>query len=105
MFVARHDVSCPKCDSRLAAQTDGSSFTCDIAHHGERVHEAINRLDELIELATADVTAQIRVIVGAGAIREGVYAALKGYRQRKQIVAFKQDGNNTGAVLIQVRKA
>ena len=31
---------CPKCDSELDNQTDGSIITVDIAHNGEKPHQA-----------------------------------------------------------------
>ena len=40
---------CPKCDNQLDRQTDGSTVTIDIAHHGERVSDALRKLERDIK--------------------------------------------------------
>ena len=42
---------CPKCDNALNLQHDGSTVTVDIAHHGERVSEALQKMQSEIDLA------------------------------------------------------
>lgn len=96
---------CPKCDAELDLQTDGSVLTCDIAHHGERVHEALAKLNSLIAVARADVTARLRLIVGTGLIRDEVCATLNNYERRGEILGFEQDGRNRGAIVIFLRQA
>ena len=103
MFITPSDVICPKCDARLSSQTDGSVITVDIAHHGERVKEAITKLDELLAEAQSGLTARLRLIVGSGLIREEIYAQLSNYAFRKEILKFEQDGKNKGAVLVTLR--
>jgi hypothetical protein len=104
MFISPSDVTCPKCDSKISDQTDGSVITVDIAHNGERVFEAVAKLDELIAGAKSGVTAKIRLIVGSGLIRDEINAQLSTYAFRGEILKFEQDGNNTGAVLVTIRR-
>lgn len=103
MWVSGHDVVCPKCDAVLAGQTDGSIITCDIAHQGERVHEAMAKLEDLINHAKLDVTAKLRIIVGSGLIRDEAEARLSNLVLRGDILRFEPDGKNKGVLLVRIR--
>jgi len=104
MFVSGSDRQCPKCDSILNEQTDGSIVTVDIAHHGERVYEAIAKLDDLIAMAKSDVIARLRLVVGSGTIKNEVCAHLSTCVFRGEIIRFEPDPLNDGVVLVDVRK-
>ncbi|MBV1877926.1 MAG: Smr/MutS family protein [Pseudomonadales bacterium] len=104
MEVSTGTKFCPKCDAELSLQSDGSIITKDIAHHGERVHEAMHKLDQLIEQGKADVTAKLRIIVGSGQIRDEANAILGGYLFRQDILGFEQDGSNQGAIIVSLRR-
>ena len=104
MYVSSHDRTCPKCDAVLSEQTDGSVLSRDIAHHGERIHEAMSKLDDLIELAKSDVTARLRIIVGTGLIREAACGRLSDYVFRQDIIKFEQDGKNRGVIIVHIRR-
>ena len=103
MLVARHDAICPKCDAVLSAQTDGSIVTSDIAHQGERVHEAMAKLEHLIIEAKLHVTAKLRIIVGSGLIRDEAEARLSNLVFRGDIIKFEQDGHNKGVLMVRIR--
>jgi len=94
---------CPKCDNQLDQQTDGSTMTVDIAHHGERVRDALQKLDSQIKLAKRGVSAYLRVVVGSGSIREAVLARLLDLEYRKVIVTHELEGENAGAILVQLK--
>ncbi len=103
MQVSRGTVQCPKCDNRLDRQTDGSTVTVDIAHHGERVHEALVKLDTVLDEVQAGVSARIRLIVGGGLIRDAVLARLADEQRRGVIRGFSSQSDNAGVVIVQVR--
>ena len=94
---------CPKCDNPLDQQTDGSTETIDIAHHGETVSEALRKLDAEIKLAKRGVIAYLRVVVGSGAIREAVLARLMDLEYRKVVISHELEGGNAGAILVQLK--
>ena len=78
-------------------------MTVDIAHHGERVHEALAKLDTVLVETDAGVNARIRLIVGGGLIRDAVLARLSEVQRRGAILRFSQQRNNAGVVIVQVR--
>jgi hypothetical protein len=91
---------CPKCDNQLDRQTDGSTVTIDIAHHGERVSDALRKLERDIKEAKKGVAANLRLIVGSGAIRDAVLARLMDYESRGVIITHRLEGENAGAILV-----
>lgn len=94
---------CPKCDNALDLQHDGSTITVDIAHHGERVSEALSKMQVEIDLAKQGVAMNLRLIVGSGLIREEVLLALRDSEFRGDIISFKAEPHNTGAVLVRLK--
>jgi len=96
---------CPKCDNRLDQQTDGSTMIVDIAHHGERVRDALGKLDSQIEQARSGIVATLRIIVGSGAIRDAVLARLLDLEYRKVIISHELDKDNTGAILVRLKSS
>ena len=94
---------CPKCDEILSAQSDGSTLTFDIAHQGERVGEAVLKLENiLVELQSGNTT-YLRLIVGSGLIRDEVNTILGTLLHRKEILGFDQDGRNSGAIVVHLK--
>ena len=57
---------CPKCDNALDLQHDGSTITVDIAHDGERVGEALRKMQSEIDLARKGIAMCLRLVVGSG---------------------------------------
>ena len=103
MQVDHRERRCPKCDNRLDQQTDGSTVTVDVAHQGERVRDALQKMRSAIRDERSGVTKYLRLIVGSGVIREEVLIALREAEHRQQIVSFKLEGRNAGAYLVQLK--
>jgi|TARA_B110000977_G_scaffold30657_2_gene40345 hypothetical protein len=94
---------CPKCDNHLDEQTDGSTVTVDIAHNGERVHEALRRLHDQVEAENRGVAQYIRFIVGSGVIREEAMMSLEDLERRGVIVHQEMERGNGGAILVKLK--
>ena len=105
MRVASGTASCPKCDNDLTQQTDGSTVTVDIAHQGERLHEALAKLDQLVAREGAGVTEQLRLVVGGGLIRQAVMARLAYFERQSSIVSYEPERSNPGAVIVRLKPA
>ena len=101
MSVSLREQRCPKCDSELRQQSDGSTVSVDIAHHGETVLQAISKLDEILLDLENESRSYLRLIVGSGLIRDEVNYHLSG--RRRDFLSFGQDGRNTGAILIHLK--
>lgn len=100
MLVDASMSHCPKCDNALDLQHDGSTITVDIAHQGERVHEALEKMQAEIEAARRGVAMSLRLVVGSGLIREQVLLALGDLEFRGDIKSFEQEPHNAGSVLV-----
>ena len=94
---------CPKCDNALNLQHDGSTITVDIAHQGERVSEALQKMQSEIDLARKGVAKCIRLVVGSGLIRDEVMLVLRDLRFRGDILGFELESFNAGAVLVRLK--
>ncbi len=94
---------CPKCDNSLELQHDGSTLTIDIAHNGERVTEALQKMHREIDTALKGIAKNIRLVVGSGLIREEVLLVLRDLEFRGTIKEFDQEPNNPGAVLVRLK--
>ena len=103
MHVDEHVSHCPKCDNALDLQHDGSTITVDIAHQGERVAEALEKMQKEIDQARAGVAMSLRLIVGSGLIREEVLLALRDLEFRGYIKGFDTEPFNKGSVLIRLK--
>jgi hypothetical protein len=103
MSVSDTTSYCPKCDNALNLQHDGSTITVDIAHNGERVHEALQKMEMEIGLARKDVAKCMRLIVGSGLIREEVLLALRDLKFRGDIIDFESESFNAGAVMVRLK--
>lgn len=103
MSVSDSMLSCPKCDNPLNLQHDGSTITVDIAHQGERVSEALQKMQSEIELAGKGVAMNIRLIVGSGLIRDEVVLALRDLKFRGDIKDFEAEPFNAGALLVKLK--
>jgi hypothetical protein len=98
------DACCPKCDASLHEQTDGSTVTVDIAHRYETIVQATDKFSRAIDRELGRRTRILRVITGQGAIRDAIRPALQSLKSAGRIVRFEQDGRNTGAFLVTLRK-
>jgi len=94
---------CLKCDDMLGSQSDGSTVTVDIAHQGERVRDAVLKLENLLVELQSDNTSYLRLIVGSGLIRDEITYTLDTLLHRKEILSFDQDGRNSGAILVHLK--
>lgn len=103
MLIDRRQRRCPKCDNRLDLQTDGSTITIDIAHHGERVRDALQKMNHAIRDTKGGFAKYLRLVVGTGVIREEVEISLREAEHRRQIVRFDVEGRNPGAFLVQLK--
>ena len=95
--------TCPKCDNDLSLQHDGSTITVDIAHSGERVSEAMRKMQSEIDAARKGVAKHIRFIVGSGLIREQVLLALRDLEFRGEVKDFDLEASNRGAILVTLK--
>ncbi len=94
---------CPKCDNQLDQQTDGSTVTVDIAHHGEKVRDALRKLQKHIKETKHGVAQNLKIIVGTGAIRDAALARIMDYERRRVIVTHRLEGDNAGAILVKLK--
>jgi|TARA_B110000467_G_C18317694_1_gene482729 hypothetical protein len=94
---------CPKCDNALNLQHDGSTVTVDIAHQGERVSEALQKMQSEIDLARKGVAKCIRLVVGSGLIRDEVLLELRDLSFRGDILGFEPESFNAGAVMVRLK--
>ena len=94
---------CPKCDNALNLQHDGSTVTVDIAHQGEPVSEALQKMQSEIDLARKGVAKGIRLVVGSGLIRDEVLLVLRDLRFRGDIIGFESESFNAGAVIVMLK--
>ena len=94
---------CPKCDNELGLQHDGSTVTVDIAHQGERVGEALEKMQKEIDAARKGVAESIRLVVGSGLIRDEVLLVLRDLQFRADIKSFESESGNAGAVLVRLK--
>ncbi|MFT5210122.1 MAG: broad specificity phosphatase PhoE [Flavobacterium sp.] len=103
MALAGSVPNCPKCDAVISKQSNGQTVTYDIAHQGERVRDALIKLQDLLDALRASPTGNLRVIVGHGLIKEEVNHTLATMLFRKDIIGFSQDGRNTGAFIVRLK--
>ena len=94
---------CPKCDNHLDEQTDGSTVTVDIAHNGERVHEALRKMHDQVEAENRGVAQYIRLVVGSGLIREEAMMSLGTLERQGVIVHQEIEPGNRGAILVKLK--
>ena len=102
--VTESDRVCPKCDSQLVLQTDGSTTTLDIAHGKQRIHEAIEQLRSAVTLHQRSTTQFLRVIVGGDRIRHAALDELQAMQSHGTILQFGQDDRNRGALIIVLKR-
>lgn len=91
---------CPKCDALLSSQTDGSVLHIDIAHHGETLTVAMQRLADALAEASASPARALRVVVGGGLIRTETMGQLSYLRHVGDIIDFDQEPANKGAFMV-----
>ncbi len=94
---------CPKCDNHLDRQTDGSTITIDIAHHGEKVRDALRKLEAHIKETKRGVAQNLKIIVGTGTIRDAALARIMDYERRRVIITHRLEGENAGAILVKLK--
>ncbi len=97
------DTVCPKCNAVLAAQTDGSTRTLDVAHAQQTVAEALDQLRSGLDHARTTPAARVRLIIGHGRIAAAVLPQLEHLRRTGAIARYDFDGHNHGAVIVHHR--
>ena len=102
--VTESDRVCPKCDSQLVLQTDGSTTTLDIAHGKQRIHEAIEQLRSAVTQHQRGTTQFLRIIVGGDRIRHAALHELQAMQSQGTILQFGQDDRNRGALIIVLKR-
>ena len=103
MSVSETAGNCPKCDNALSLQHDGSTITVDIAHQGERVSEALQKMQSEIDFARKGVAMSLRLVVGSGLIRDEVMLVLRDLKFRGDVIDFEPESFNAGAVLVRLK--
>jgi hypothetical protein len=103
MVLDEHVRYCPKCDNRLDLQTDGSVITRDIAHHGERVHDALRKMRSEITQSKKGTAQYLRLVVGSGVIRDEVMAALADLKRRQVVLFYDLESGNSGAIRVKLK--
>lgn len=94
---------CPKCDNDLGQQHDGSTVTVDIAHSGETVREALQKMQNEVGFARTGSAKNIRLVVGSGLIRNEVLLTLGDMKFRGDVKEFDLESPNVGAVLVTLK--
>jgi hypothetical protein len=94
---------CPKCDSVIADQTDGSTEWVDIAHAGQTVTEALRELDRELKISRLGLTKFLGLIVGNGKIRLEVLARLGDLEFRREIQGVSTNESNPGQIIVQLK--
>ncbi|HAG73692.1 MAG TPA: hypothetical protein DCL66_15950 [Gammaproteobacteria bacterium] len=74
-----------------------------MAHHGERVSEALEKMQKEIDGARKGVAESIRLVVGSGLIRDEVLLVLRDLQFRADIKSFESESGNAGAVLVRLK--
>jgi len=98
------DDRCLKCDAVLILQHDGSTQHVDIAHGGETVDKAVEKLHQHLNAAINTNTRRVRVIVGGGLIKEEVQGLLYFYQQQRYIASYAVESNNAGVISVLIRQ-
>lgn len=104
MAVSGNLTHCPKCDSELATQTDGSVLHADIAHQRETIPVALGKLQQALEEGRASHAKALRLVVGRGLIRDEIHRHLSWLKHSGEVLDYANDDANTGAIVIQLRK-
>ncbi len=94
---------CPKCDSVLSEQTDGSVWTTDVAHNRETVRQALNKVEKTLNQHLREHTQSVRFVVGSGLIRDAVRQRLGQLKAAGKIKRFEFEGRNEGAIVAHLR--
>lgn len=104
MSVGGNVTHCPKCDSELALQSDGSVLHADIAHQRETIPVALRKLQQALDEARSGNARAIRLVVGRGLIRDEVQRQLSWLQHSGGVISYDHDEDNTGAIVIQLRQ-
>lgn len=94
---------CPKCDSELAVQTDGTVLHADIAHQRETIPVAMGKLQQALDEARSGHARAIRLVVGRGLIRDETNRHLSWLKHSGEVIDYDHDDGNTGAIVIRIR--
>lgn len=96
-------LTCLKCDDDLLLQSDGSVITRDIAHQHETLHQAVVKMDDMLQQAWEGYARGVRLIVGGGRIREEILSQCQYYLDQGYITSYTVERPNTGAILVYLR--
>ena len=79
------------------------TITVDIAHQGEHLSEALQKMQSEIDLASKGVAKSIRLVVGSGLIRDEVVLVLRDLKFRGDVIDFEAEPFNAGAILVRLK--
>jgi hypothetical protein len=94
---------CPKCDSDVYAQSDGTRLVRDIAHQGETLGRAMEKLDQALLEAWQGHYRSLLLVTGGGVIRNEVLGQLHYYRQLGYLLNYDEQQPNRGVLLVYLR--
>ena len=103
MLLSAADSHCLKCDDALAAQTGGQVVRRDIAHQGETVSEAEDKLAALLRQATLERWAGLEVIVGGGLIKDAILGKVAWLERRGEVRRYQIASHNPGMIYVTLR--
>lgn len=102
MVFSITDARCPKCDTRPFQENRKATLTIDIAHQGQRLHEALEEFEEALELAREQGFGFLRLIVGSGKINRELAKDLDTAMWRGLIRDYRHEDPNKGAYLVRM---
>jgi len=94
---------CPKCDSDVYAQNDGTCLVRDIAHQQETVGIALKKLELALLDAWQGYYRSLLLVTGGGVIRNEVLGQLHYYRQLGYLQGSEEQHPNRGVLLVHLR--
>lgn len=95
---------CPKCDTRPFSENRKATLTIDIAHQGQRLHEALEEFEEALQLAREQGYGYLRLIVGSGKINQELAKDLDTAVWRGLIKDYQHETPNKGAYLVRMTR-
>ena len=93
---------CPKCDTQPFSENRRATLTVDIAHQGQRVHEALEEFAEALEMAREQGYGYLRLIVGSGKINQELALDLDTAIWRGLIKDYQYEDPNQGVYLVRL---
>ncbi len=93
---------CPKCDTPAYSDNRNQTLTVDIAHHGETLDNALQKLSAALTEAQSKRYGRLRLIVGSGKINSELARDLEWSRSQGVIKSFQHESSNQGAYILRM---